>query len=265
MKGSDNPFPSILVEESTEPTAPAPGFQRLYIDSTTHLLKATNSSGTDRTIEGLTNPMTTAGDLLIGGASGTPARLAAGSTSGHVLTSNGAGVAPSYQAAAGGVTQAYVGYNTVGGSTELITQRRMYLKKITLATACLLTNIEAYVDLSSAAQVRQLAAAVFTDNAGTPELMIAANMPPTTSLIFSVAAASSARWFGLAMGKWLTAGDYWLGVGMMSADSGNVRLYYDGSGSDKYYTESGSWISDAGRVTVNTSANKYSIRGNTIR
>ena len=38
---------------------------------------------------GMTNPMTTAGDIIIGGTSGTPARLAAG-TSGYVLRANGA-------------------------------------------------------------------------------------------------------------------------------------------------------------------------------
>ena len=37
---------------------------------------------------GMTNPMTTAGDLILGGASGTPTRLAIG-TSNYVLTSNG--------------------------------------------------------------------------------------------------------------------------------------------------------------------------------
>jgi len=49
------------------------------------------------------------GDLLVRGSGGNLERLAAGSTAGHVLTSNGAGAAPSYQAAAGGatVTRAY--------------------------------------------------------------------------------------------------------------------------------------------------------------
>jgi hypothetical protein len=64
----------------------------------------TDSGSGDVTIaaaSGLTNPMTTAGDIIVGGSSGTPTRLAAG-TSGYVLTSNGAGVAPSYQAASGG-------------------------------------------------------------------------------------------------------------------------------------------------------------------
>jgi hypothetical protein len=51
-KASDNAFPSILITEGTEPSAPAAGKQRLYIDSTTKDLKATNSSGVERTLEG---------------------------------------------------------------------------------------------------------------------------------------------------------------------------------------------------------------------
>ena len=47
---SNNPFPSLLIVEGTEPAAPAAGQQRLYIDSTTHELKQTNSSGVDRIV-----------------------------------------------------------------------------------------------------------------------------------------------------------------------------------------------------------------------
>jgi hypothetical protein len=50
-KASDNPFPSILIDESAEPSAPAAGHQRLYIDSTSFRLNATNSSGTQRELE----------------------------------------------------------------------------------------------------------------------------------------------------------------------------------------------------------------------
>lgn len=50
-KASDNAFPSILITEGTEPSAPAAGKQRLYIDSTSHKLKRTDSSGTDVDIE----------------------------------------------------------------------------------------------------------------------------------------------------------------------------------------------------------------------
>ena len=45
------------------------------------------------------SPMTTVGDIMYGGSSGTVTRLAA-STDGHVLTSTGAGSAPAWEAAA---------------------------------------------------------------------------------------------------------------------------------------------------------------------
>jgi hypothetical protein len=47
--------------------------------------------------------VTTAGDLIIGTGSATVTRLAVGSTAGDVLTSNGSGVAPSYQTPSAGV------------------------------------------------------------------------------------------------------------------------------------------------------------------
>lgn len=50
---------------------------------------------------GMTNPMTTKGDIILGDTSGTPSRLAAG-TSGYVLTSAGAGAFPAWAAASGG-------------------------------------------------------------------------------------------------------------------------------------------------------------------
>ena len=49
-KASDNAYPSILITEGTEPSAPAAGKQRLYIDSTSHNLKITNSSGVDSNV-----------------------------------------------------------------------------------------------------------------------------------------------------------------------------------------------------------------------
>jgi hypothetical protein len=49
----------------------------------------------------LSNPMTAQGDIIYGGTSGTPTRLAAG-TSGNVLQTNGAGAAPTWVAPSGG-------------------------------------------------------------------------------------------------------------------------------------------------------------------
>lgn len=50
-KASDNAFPSVLLTEGTEPSAPAAGKQRVYIDSTSHHLSRTDSSGTQVDLE----------------------------------------------------------------------------------------------------------------------------------------------------------------------------------------------------------------------
>jgi hypothetical protein len=76
---------------------PAGGKLKFIYDGTNFQMMSGSGGGSS-----FTNPMTTAGDIIVGGASGTPARVAAGSTSGYVLTSNGAGVAPSWQVASGG-------------------------------------------------------------------------------------------------------------------------------------------------------------------
>jgi hypothetical protein len=48
---SDNPFTSLLITEGTEPAAPAAGKKRLYVDSTSHTLKMTDSSGNEHDTE----------------------------------------------------------------------------------------------------------------------------------------------------------------------------------------------------------------------
>lgn len=71
---------------------------------------------------GMSNPMTTPGDLIVGGAAGAPTRLAAGA-SGYILTAAGAGVAPSWQAngggSGGGMVRYYAG-NPNGAVTNLV-------------------------------------------------------------------------------------------------------------------------------------------------
>lgn len=94
-KASDNAFPSILITEGTEPSAPAAGKQRLYIDSTTHKLKRTDSSGTDVTIESSGAVATdtiwdAAGDLAVGSGADTAAKLSIGAVGAALSRINGA-------------------------------------------------------------------------------------------------------------------------------------------------------------------------------
>jgi hypothetical protein len=87
-------------------TAPGtPNIGQVYVDtsvSTDYSLKVySKATNVNQWVSLMSNPMTTAGDLILGGASGLPTRLAT-STSGYVLTSQGPGVAPIWAAASAG-------------------------------------------------------------------------------------------------------------------------------------------------------------------
>lgn len=113
----NNLSPYLTIVEATEPSAPAAGQQRLYIDSTTHLLKATNSSGTDRTIEGVP-----AGAITTSGLTQATARLL-----GRTTASTGAveeiTVGSGLSLAAGALTATaggFVGFRAYGASPQAL-------------------------------------------------------------------------------------------------------------------------------------------------
>lgn len=88
--------PVVARIQGTALAAPS-GAATDYLDGTGNWSPVPSGGGGS----GFTNPMTTPGDLIIGGAAGAAGRLGAG-TSGFVLTAGGAGVAPAWAAAAGG-------------------------------------------------------------------------------------------------------------------------------------------------------------------
>jgi len=137
---SDNAFPSILITEGTEPSAPAAGKQRLYIDSTTHLLKATNSSGTDRTIEGVA-----AGAITSSGLTMATARLL-----GRTTASTGAveeiTVGSGLSLSAGSLT-ATGGSGVVGGVLNRLTSGDV---TITATTNVFASNVTGLGDITLA-------------------------------------------------------------------------------------------------------------------
>lgn len=158
----------------------------------------------------------------------------------------------------------YLGYNTIGGSNEVITNRRIYLKKITAPSNGILLNIAAHIKPDTGDHVQQLAVAVYEDSTGTPAKLLAANMNPATStLLESVAATPVYRWFATPIGFEVSAGDFWIAVQVING-AGAGSIAYDGSGTDKYFTASGDYLLDAGGTSystaLSTSSNKYSIR-----
>lgn len=262
-KASDNAFPSILITEGTEPSAPAAGKQRLYIDSTTHLLKATNSSGTDRTIEGIA-----AGAITSSGLTMATARLlgrTTGSTGAVEEITVGSGLslsAGSLTATGGsGLTQSYIGYNTIGGSVEQATAGRQYMKSVTLAADSQLLSIDAYMS-GQVDNFTSLAAVVLTDAAGVPTLLIGAAQAPSILMTNSTSGfPDPARWLSIPMGIYLTAGTYWIGIAF---GNNYFNINYD-SGADVYQANTAGYVAGAhASLTQTTSARKYSIRGNIL-
>ncbi len=92
----------------------------------------------------LSNPMTDEGDLIIGGASGTPTRLAAG-TSGDVLTSNGPGAEPSWQPGGSG---GYVPTPPTSGSSTGTAGQYSILSGGAALAVCVSTNTWKMVPLN---------------------------------------------------------------------------------------------------------------------
>lgn len=170
----------------------------------------------------------------------------------------------------GGLSHAYVGYNTVGGTWETMTDKRVIMKSITLASAGLLTSVSAYVrakaNAASQSDIAQINPAVFTDNAGSPNLLIAAVRSGVRSgdfFLSDTAGAGDGRWFHLPVGIWLAAGTYWIGIQEQHAGN-NLEIAKDGSGSDKYTVPGGEWMTDAGLNTITSTTDTYSIRGSVL-
>jgi hypothetical protein len=162
----------------------------------------------------------------------------------------------------GGVSHTYLGYNTIGGSTEAATAFRWYMKKITVASDGLLASVGAYLRNAANGNTPTVLFAVWEDNAGDPRYLFAASSPlvilPDHA---NDASAGTARWFHQAMGLWVPAGDYWIGV---QASAATLVLTKDGSGADRYYTTTYSGAEDAGYRTVTTTTDRYSLRASLV-
>jgi hypothetical protein len=161
----------------------------------------------------------------------------------------------------GSLTEAYVGYNTIGGSWETSAANEWAIaKQIVLANDCLIDTVEAYMQ-AVAGNIAYLSAALYTDNAGNPQYPFR-GFPERASGVFQVP-ATTPRWMGVGGLGWVAAGTYWLVI--RTTDLGGSvlpQIAYD-AGSDQTQDFPGStvWPTWGGSAT----ARKYSIRAHTIR
>lgn len=160
----------------------------------------------------------------------------------------------------GGFAQSYAGTSTIGGTWETVTTRRVYLKKVTLAADGMLASVEAYIRQSGAAG-SSISAGVYSDVSGSPTLQIATGAGGSIYPALG-STPGSGRWMSVPLGKWATAGDYWIAVFFFA---NNQDIAVDtASGTDRIYTSNADTQADAngGVFTVTNTSKTYSLRAN---
>lgn len=162
----------------------------------------------------------------------------------------------------GGASPSYLGYNTVGGSTQAMTTNRLYCKQITAGgSGNVLLGVQAYLANTVEATLAY-SFSLFADS-GTDTI---GNLLSTTADALPEAPINAtgnypARWLGKAITYALAASTkYWVGV-VITSGAAAPNLYYDGSGTDRYLAlGSGGYTPDGAYVSQTNTGNKHSIR-----
>ena len=169
----------------------------------------------------------------------------------------------------GGISQSFVGYNTIGGTWTTLVNRRYYCKSITLANASTFTSIDAYLRPSTDNVGTGLAAVIMSDNSGAPSVLLAASQMTGVSGVYlsnSSSMPGAGRWLSFPIGTHLAAGTYW--ICLTGGDNSTFfDMANDGSGSDQTFTTSASlYITGAypSVWTLTTGSVKWSIRASIL-
>lgn len=167
----------------------------------------------------------------------------------------------------GGLTHTTQGTTSPGASWQ--GTRGTYLKKLTLASAGLVSSIVAHVK-GDGTNLQGISAAIFADNAGTPGDLITAGgasglVSDSSAYDTNLKISTTARDVTFPMGAWLGAGDYWFAVRMFGGGDSQILLNYTGSGSDYDNTSaSTNWI-DHSIDAAASGSNNYTIYIHVIR
>lgn len=163
----------------------------------------------------------------------------------------------------GGITHAYAGYNTVGGSSEASVVNRQYMKSFTLAAAGVITSLGVYIKTNTDG-ASGLVGLILADSGGAPADILAITGSQTQNFMVqesSSAHTGPAQWVHLPVGLYVPSGTYWMGWMTMNTQ---IDFYYDGSGSDQYGTSTTTFVFDGRRYTLTNSTKKYSARVSVI-
>jgi hypothetical protein len=103
-------------------------------------------------------------------------------------------------------------------------------------------------------------AGIYTDNAGTPDRIVAhAAMGP---VYLSNGTSTAGRWLQVPMGVYLPAGDYW--IAMLAVDAQHDIAVDTSGGTDRTYVTNATGQADWGFFAPTTTAKDYSIRASLL-
>lgn len=258
-------------------TNPDADYRRVFLGED-GALHAKDSAGAVTTLGGLADQGTaTYLDFTTAAAPSNPAagKIRVYSKTGDTLAQRTSGGTETvFGAGGGGLTQAYVGKNAIGASWEAGAAGQVTAKKVTLANACLITDVEIHMRYASSTGGRAWLSLWDDNGSGTaPDHLLAYTQvgPHTMVLLDADGAGSDGRWVSAGFGRWVVAGDYW--IAWTLPDGNTMEIAYDTSGADRrhgYPTAVTQYGIDWGFSNVDWSADSdttrdYSIRANTIR
>jgi hypothetical protein len=187
-------------------------------------------------------------------------------TSDHVLVLVNSSGTVSAVGAAGGVTHTTLGTTSPGAS---FATRGMYIKKVTLASAGLLSAIWAHMK-ADGTNGSTITAVVYSNSGGNPINVMLSSGIVTRSTVLNVQLAllnTTARWLAFPVGAWLAAGDYWIGVWFTDGTGSATSLAYSsGTGSDRTVAGGTNNLpQDSSVQAISTGTNDYSIYADILR
>lgn len=172
-------------------------------------------------------------------------------------------------------SQSYIGTNSAGFNQDVAlasTWKYLY-KKVVLASAVLLTNIDVYLSGDNN-HPSAFFAAVMNDNAGTPGDVAStgsfpgntiASAPLVQSLPMISIVANTTHWRSIPCSAYLPAGTYWLTVVFGgSPTGGSLTTYYAAGGHDFTTTDNNTWLNEVTPTTATDSGRDYSIRASIL-
>lgn len=269
---SDNVFPKVIISEAAAPASPSAGQFKLYVDSSDHILKYKNSSGTVVPLgQGVADGGTigTYLDFTTGAAPSSPAagKIRIYSKTGdHLYQKDSGGTETALDSTGGGgASVSVLGYNTAGGSFRTMTNNRWYCKKVTTSGAGVIVSIGAYIQTQNNNTQTNMSVAVLDDNSNAPGKFIAQAHQVNGSEMLTEGTLSTLvpRFVDMPIGAYISgAGSYWIAIAT-GGGGGTLDVAYDATvGSDQYFTPGGYFVADAGGglYALTTTTDKHSIR-----